>query len=166
MVPSGRSVCGCTLLQYRRRHAPRTGGLKCPCGINYIRYQEAQFRGLVDFLERQTGKKLDDDRLWETIRLGDEAWRLWYEVDRLRVAHPCPMPTQDHFSIMVAGHYYCGTQVAVDFYQTLYNEVKEKVANGQGVIPEEKYRLLYGGDYHPGTHYGSSIISRALVPYL
>jgi len=131
----------------------------------YIRYQEAQFRGLVDFLERQTGKKLDDDRLWETIRLGDEAWRLWYEVDRLRVAHPCPMPTQDHFSIMVAGHYYCGTQVAVDFYQTLYNEVKEKVANGQGVIPEEKYRLLYGGDYHPGTHYGSSIISRALVPY-
>lgn len=115
----------------------------------YIRYQEEQFRGLVAFLERQTGKKLNEDKLWETIRLGDEAWRLWYEIDRLRVARPCPMPAQDHFSIMVAGHYFCGTQVAVDFYQTLYDEVQAKVIQGQGVIPEEKYRLLYGGGLPP-----------------
>jgi len=115
----------------------------------YIRYQEEQFRGLVEFLERQTGKKLDEDRLWETIKLGDEAWRLWYEIDRLRVAVPSPMPAQDHFSIMVAGHYYCGTEMAVNFYKQLYEEVKYKVENGLGVIPEEKYRLLYGGGLPP-----------------
>jgi benzoyl-CoA reductase/2-hydroxyglutaryl-CoA dehydratase subunit BcrC/BadD/HgdB len=115
----------------------------------YIQYQKDQFEGLINFLEKQTGKKMDPDRLWETIRLSDEAWRLWYEIDRLRVAVPSPMPTQDHFSIMVAGHYFSGTPLAVDFYQGLYDEVKNKVENRIGVIPEEKYRLLYGGGLPP-----------------
>jgi benzoyl-CoA reductase/2-hydroxyglutaryl-CoA dehydratase subunit BcrC/BadD/HgdB len=116
---------------------------------HYIRYQTEQLRGLVSFLEKQTGKKMDNEVLWEKIRLSDKTWRLWYDIDRLRVAVPCPMPTQDHFSIMVAGHYYSGTQTAVDFYQALYDEVKHKVENKIGVIPVEKYRLLYGGGLPP-----------------
>ena len=116
---------------------------------HYIQYQKEQFQGLIKFLEEQTGRKMDNDRLWETIRLGDKAWQLWYDVDRLRVAIPSPMPTQDHFSVMVAGHYYSGTQVAVDFYQALYDEVKYKVENKIGVIPDEKYRVLYGGGLPP-----------------
>lgn len=115
----------------------------------YIKYQRDQFRELIAFLEAQTGKKMDKERLWEVIRLGDEAWQLWHDIDRLRVALPCPMPSQDHFSIMVAGHYYTGTQIAVDFYQKLHDEVKEKVDNKMGVIEDEKYRLLYGGGLPP-----------------
>jgi benzoyl-CoA reductase/2-hydroxyglutaryl-CoA dehydratase subunit BcrC/BadD/HgdB len=116
---------------------------------HYIKYQKEQMQGLIAFLEAQTGRKMDKERLWETIRLSDKAWQLWYEIDRLRVAIPSPMPTQDHFSIMVAGHYYSGTQVAVDFYQGLYDEVKYKVENSIGVIPDEKYRILYGGGLPP-----------------
>ncbi len=115
----------------------------------YIRYQAEQLRGLITFLEKQTGKKMSEDRLWESIRLCDEAWRLWYDIDRLRVAVPSPMPSQDHFSIMAAAHYYAGTQMAVDFYQGLYDEVKYKAANTIGVIPDEKYRILYGAGLPP-----------------
>jgi benzoyl-CoA reductase/2-hydroxyglutaryl-CoA dehydratase subunit BcrC/BadD/HgdB len=116
---------------------------------HYIAYQKSQFEGLIAFLEQQTGKKLDRDRLWEVIRLSDKAWDLWYEIDRMRVAVPCPMPAQDHFSTMVAAYYFAGTPVAVDFYQGLYDEVKDKVDRGLGVIPEEKYRILYGGGLPP-----------------
>jgi benzoyl-CoA reductase/2-hydroxyglutaryl-CoA dehydratase subunit BcrC/BadD/HgdB len=116
---------------------------------HYIKYQQGQFQGLIGFLEGQTGRKLDKERLWETIRLSDEAWRIWYDIDRLRVAVPCPMPSQDHFSVMVAGYYYPGMQEAVDFYQGLYDEVKYKVDHKIGVIPEEKYRILYGGGLPP-----------------
>lgn len=115
----------------------------------YIRYQRDQFQGLIEFLEQQTGKKMDKERLWETIRLGDQAWQLWHDIDRMRVAVPSPMPSQDHFSIMVAGHYYSGTQMAVDFYQKLHDEVKYKVAHKIGVIADEKYRILYGGGLPP-----------------
>lgn len=116
---------------------------------HYIAYQKAQFKGLIEFLEAQTGTKMNDDRLWEAIRLGDKAWQLWHDIDRARVAVPSPMPSQDHFSIMVAGHYYTGTQRAVDFYQKLYDEVKTKADKGVGVIDDEKYRILYGGGLPP-----------------
>jgi benzoyl-CoA reductase/2-hydroxyglutaryl-CoA dehydratase subunit BcrC/BadD/HgdB len=115
----------------------------------YIRYQRDQFLGLIEFLEKQTQRRMDKERLWQAIRLGDQAWKLWYDIDRLRVAVPCPMPSQDHFSIMVAGHYYSGTQTAVDFYQKLFDEVKYKVDHRIGVVPDEKYRILYGGGLPP-----------------
>jgi benzoyl-CoA reductase/2-hydroxyglutaryl-CoA dehydratase subunit BcrC/BadD/HgdB len=115
----------------------------------YIKYQKEQLQGLVAFLENETGKKMDRERLWESIRLGDEAWRLWYEIDRLRVAVPGPMPTQDHFSIMVPAYYYGGTREAVDFYRELRDEVKYKAENGIGVVPDEKHRILYGGGLPP-----------------
>lgn len=116
---------------------------------HYIQYQQAQFAGLIAFLERETGKKMDKERLWETIRLGDEAWRLWYETDRLRVAVPSPMPSQDRFSIMVPAYYYTGTKEAVDFYQDLYDEVKYRIDNKLGTGTEQKYRILYGGGLPP-----------------
>ena len=115
----------------------------------YVRYQQAQFEELIAFLEKQTGKKLDKERLWETLRLGDEACRLWYETDRLRVAVPSPMPSQDRFSIMVPAYYYTGTQEAVDFYRELYEEVKYRVDNKIGTAGEQRYRVLYGGGLPP-----------------
>ena len=116
---------------------------------DYVRYQQAQFEGLIAFLEKQTGKKMDRERLREALRLGDEAWRIWYETDRLRTAVPAPMPSQDRFSIMVPAYYYTGTQEAVDFYRDLYAEVKHRVENKMGVVPDEKYRILYGGGLPP-----------------
>ena len=115
----------------------------------YVRYQQDQFEGLIAFLEKQTGTKLDRERLWETLRLGDEAWRLWYETDKLRVAVPSPMPSQDRFSIMVPAFYYAGTQEAVDFYRSLYEEVKYRVDNKIGTEGDQKYRVLYGGGLPP-----------------
>ena len=115
----------------------------------YIKYQLEQFRELVAFLEQQTKKKLDYDRLWETINLSNAAWQKWWEVDQLRKAIPGPMPAEDHYNAMVPGFYCCGTQLAVDFYQELYDEVKRRVDNKIGVIPDEKYRLLFGGGLPP-----------------
>jgi benzoyl-CoA reductase/2-hydroxyglutaryl-CoA dehydratase subunit BcrC/BadD/HgdB len=127
---------------------PVTAGLKEVRG-HYIKYQHQELRDLVVFLEQQTGRKLNSDRLWEAIRLGDETWRMWYEVDRLRSAVPCPMPSEDHYNAMVPGFFYCGTPEALTFYQELYQEVRSRVDNKVGVIPEEKYRLLFGGGLPP-----------------
>jgi len=117
----------------------------------YIKYQREELQGLVDFLEKQTGKKMDYELLSHIIDLSDEASRLWREVHELRKAIPCPMPAGDHFRTFVPGRFYLGTQDAVDFYQELYNELKHRVDNGIGVIENEKYRLLWGGG-HPPWH--------------
>ena len=115
----------------------------------YIKYQTAQFQGLIDFLERQLGRKFDYDRLGEVIRISCQTMRIWQECYLLRRASPCPMPSQDHFSAMVPGYYILGTQEGLDFYRELYAEVKQRVDNKMGVVPEEKYRILWGAGLPP-----------------
>jgi len=115
----------------------------------YIKYQLEQFKGLVDFVEHQTGKKLNYDRLEETFAEGQETWRWWYEVDQLRKAVPSPMPSQDHFNSMVPATFLSGTPEATQFYQELYEEVKSRVENKIGIIDKENYRLLWAGGLPP-----------------
>jgi benzoyl-CoA reductase/2-hydroxyglutaryl-CoA dehydratase subunit BcrC/BadD/HgdB len=111
----------------------------------YIKYQVAQLRGLVGFVEQQTGKKMDWDGLRERIHLAHEAHKMWHEVFELRKAIPCPMPSQDNLSSMVPHFFMPGEQSSLDYYTRLRDEVKERVEKRVGSIPDEKYRLIYSG---------------------
>jgi benzoyl-CoA reductase/2-hydroxyglutaryl-CoA dehydratase subunit BcrC/BadD/HgdB len=59
------------------------------------------------------------------------------------------MPAEDHFNCFVPGYFMMGTKEALDFYKELYQEVKDRADNKIGVIPEEKYRLLWAGGLPP-----------------
>jgi len=109
----------------------------------YIRYVVAELRGLVDFLERQTGKRMDWDRLSEVVDLSERTIKVWHAAYQLRKAVPAPMPTEDALNIMVPGYFQMGTQETYDFYRELYDEIKYRVDNKIGTIPDEKYRLLW-----------------------
>ncbi|MBW2170138.1 MAG: 2-hydroxyacyl-CoA dehydratase [Deltaproteobacteria bacterium] len=63
----------------------------------------------------------------------------------LRRAVPTPMGTGDAMNTMVPMTFMLGTQEAYDFYVGLNKELKEKIARKEGVIENEKYRLLWGG---------------------
>ena len=109
----------------------------------YIKYVVEELKGLVDFLERQLGRKMDWDRLSEVVDLSERTIKLWYDTYQLRKAVPAPMPTEDALNTMVPGYFNMGTQEAYDFYQELHNEIKYRVDNKIGVIPDEKYRLMW-----------------------
>jgi len=109
----------------------------------YIAYVADELRGLVDFLERETGRRLDMDRLSEVVDLSERTLTKWHEAYQLRKAIPAPMPTEDALSCMVPGFFLLGTQTAYDFYSELYDELKHRVDNKIGTIPNEKYRLLW-----------------------
>ncbi len=111
----------------------------------YVRYIVEQLRGLVQFLEKQTGRKMDWDRLSELVDLSDRTWNLVWETYELRRAVPTPMGTGDAMNTMVPIAFMMGTQQAYDFFKDLYDELQRRIANKEGVIPDEKYRLLWGG---------------------
>lgn len=115
----------------------------------YARYIVEQLKGLVSFLEKQTDKKMDWDRLSVTIDLADRTYRMWWQAYELRKAIPTPMGTEDAMNTMVPGWFMMGTQEAFDFYRDLYEEVKYRVENKIGLVPEEKYRILWGGGLPP-----------------
>ena len=55
------------------------------------------------------------------------------------------MGTGDAMNTMVPMCFMMATQTAYDFFVNLKKELEEKIAKGEGEIPEEKYRLMWGG---------------------
>lgn len=111
----------------------------------YIKHITEELRGLVTFLEKQTGKKMDYDRLSEFVDLGERTWNMIWETYELRRAVPTPMGTGDAMNTMVPMVFMMGTQQCYDFYLALNKELQDKIARKEGVVEDEKYRLLWGG---------------------
>jgi benzoyl-CoA reductase/2-hydroxyglutaryl-CoA dehydratase subunit BcrC/BadD/HgdB len=109
-----------------------------------VRYMADELRGLIAFLEEQTGRKMDYDRLMSIVRQVEETRWWWREAYELRKNIPCPMSTQDHFVLFVPHHMMLSDPFTLEFYKGLYEELKERVDNGVGVIDDERYRLLWG----------------------
>jgi benzoyl-CoA reductase/2-hydroxyglutaryl-CoA dehydratase subunit BcrC/BadD/HgdB len=111
----------------------------------YKKYIVEQLNGLVAFLEKQTRSKMDWQRLNDLVDLTDRTWNLIWEAYELRRAVPTPMDTGDAMNTMVPINFMMATQKAFDFFTDLKNELQQKIAVGEGVVPLEKYRLLWGG---------------------
>ena len=108
----------------------------------HIQYGVTQIKRLIRFLEDLTGKRLDIDRLSEAVAYTDEACRIWDEIMETRRAVPSPFSAAEIgiMFVMVTRH---GTKIAVDFLRDVLEEVNEKVARGEGVIPNERIRLFW-----------------------
>jgi len=100
------------------------------------------FKQLISFLEEQTGKKLDMDRLKEVVRLSDRACELWDEIMDYRRCVPTPFSAAE-LGVMFVMVVLPGTQAAIDFLEKFRAEVKERVENGIGCVPEERFRLFW-----------------------
>jgi benzoyl-CoA reductase subunit B len=108
---------------------------------------------VIPKLEKVSGVKFDIDRLREYLRESAKAEDdlVWV----LQSAKNKPSPIDAYFG----GIYYVGpifsafrgTKDATEFYQTLHNEVEERIAAGKGPVTpdgdmgEEKYRLVTEG---------------------
>ncbi|MBN2239118.1 MAG: 2-hydroxyacyl-CoA dehydratase [Dehalococcoidales bacterium] len=111
----------------------------------YVKYIVDQLRDLVAFMEKHTGHKMDWDKLGELVETTDRTWNLIWDTYDLRKHKPTPMDTGDAMNTMVPIAFMMGTQEAYDFFLELNAELKQKIAAGEGVIKDEKYRLLWGG---------------------
>jgi len=113
-------------------------------------YMDAQLREMAFLMEEHTGRKLDTAKLREVIALADRAGLLWDEIDDLRKAIPTPISQIDVFTCLFPLVTLRGTPEAVDFYEELRDEVKERVNKGIGFIPDERFRLVW--DLFPIYH--------------
>ena len=112
-------------------------------GEEAVDYVETQLRALVEFLEGQTGRKLREDRLQETLDCSAEATRLWTKIREMGKHRPSPINAPDLFVNMAPIVVLRGTRQAVDYYRVLLKELEERAERGEGALLEEKYRLLW-----------------------
>jgi benzoyl-CoA reductase/2-hydroxyglutaryl-CoA dehydratase subunit BcrC/BadD/HgdB len=111
-----------------------------PHALDYV---EQQLRELIRFVETTTHRQLRWDRLEEVARLSNDTVRLWGDIRALCRARPSPLNVPDLFVNMAPIVVLRGTKSAVRFYQHLRDEVAQRVQQGVGAVPEERYRLLW-----------------------
>jgi len=116
---------------------------------SYLAYQVQELKRLKAFLEKTLGRKMDEDKLMQAVITAEQTRTMWWKCYEIRRAVPCPMPTEDMLSCVVPGMFYPSYPESINFYKGLYAELEERVRNNIGVVPEEKYRLVWGGGLPP-----------------
>jgi bcr-type benzoyl-CoA reductase subunit B len=117
------------------------------CHTEYTRemrkYVSRQIDEYLRFLEEHCGKKYDYDRMKEVGKLSVTGQKLWQAVLDTTMHKPAPMSAFDAFFHLALIVTLRGTQQAVDYYEMLLAEMKKRIADGIGAIPNERYRLLW-----------------------
>lgn len=113
-------------------------------------YYAAELKEAVKLMEQATKKKFDMDKLREVVSYSDQASALWDEIDAMRAAIPTPISQIDVFTCLFPLVTLKGTKEAVDFYKQLRDEVKTRVDNKVGFVPNERFRLIW--DLFPVYH--------------
>ncbi len=104
-----------------------------------------QLEALVPHLERITREPLDTGRLAETVELSLIATRLWSDVLETATHSPSPLTFFDgtiHMGPIVVLR---GTQEAVEYYDLLLKEMKDRVRQGVAAVDGEQHRIYWEG---------------------
>jgi bcr-type benzoyl-CoA reductase subunit B len=107
------------------------------------KYVRRQIEEYIVFLENVCKKKMDHDRMKEVGKLSVEGQKLWQAVLDTAMNKPAPLSAFDAFFHLALIVTLRGTKQAVDYYEGLLAEMKQRVADGIGAVENEKYRLLW-----------------------
>ena len=104
------------------------------------------FKGLINFLERETGKVFSETRFKEVMNLVNEQAKYNRMTrDLIAKTRPAPVTITDTVQTVMVPQWQRGTQWAVDIAKSLYEEVKHLVDEGKAAVPHEKIRLMWVG---------------------
>jgi len=112
-----------------------------------VRYYADSMRDCISFLEKQTGKKLDPERLKEAQGLSGRTGELINKILELNKNVPAPFDELDFMGTALAACWWRGCRKkpwnAVDYFEKALAEVEERVKNRIGAIEDEKFRLVF-----------------------
>ena len=108
-----------------------------------IEFYKEEIGNLIEFLEENTGRKLDYQRLVECCKRSHESFGYWADICNLRKNRPSPVGGRDAFRDRGVNMIAAGLPEAVEYFEVRYNELKAKANRGEGAIPNEEYRLFW-----------------------
>jgi benzoyl-CoA reductase/2-hydroxyglutaryl-CoA dehydratase subunit BcrC/BadD/HgdB len=104
-----------------------------------------QMEALVPPLEKVIGKKFDMQEFKQVVQRSRDCSEIWKEILDCAAAKPSPLTFFDGTTLMGPAVVGRGTQAALDVYQELLAELKERIKNNEGVLESEKYRIYWDG---------------------
>ena len=107
-----------------------------------VEYVANQLHDGIAFIEKATGRKCDDERLIRAIKNEMRSTSRWADICALNKAKPAPLDEKTMYSLYVLATLHKSSQWCADFYDELYDEVKDRVARGIAAVPNERCRLM------------------------
>jgi benzoyl-CoA reductase/2-hydroxyglutaryl-CoA dehydratase subunit BcrC/BadD/HgdB len=104
-----------------------------------------QMKALIPPLEDISGNKFDVDKFRKVVATSKECTALWKKVLETNTAVPAPMSFFDATIHMGPAVVLRGSAQAVEYYKVLLKELEERVANNEGAVEGEKFRIYWEG---------------------
>ena len=109
---------------------------------NRLDYVVGQMHDGIEWLEKVTGRRFDDERLIRAVSNHCRSTALWAEVCALNKAIPAPLDEKTMYSLYVLGTLQKSSGIVADFTEELRDEVKDRVARGIAAVPNERCRVM------------------------
>ncbi len=107
-------------------------------------YYAREIREMVAFIEENTGRKLDIDRLREIVNESNRQYQLWAEYNELRRAVPCPHGYEFGVQLWImVTMLWPGDPRCTAWLEGLIAQTEQLVREGKGKVPEEKIRVFW-----------------------
>ena len=110
-----------------------------------VSYVAKQIEALVPALETVAGVKFDIDRLREVTASSRRVTELWKAVLETSSNVPAPMSFFDGTIQMGPAVVMRGLPEAIEYYELLLAELKDRIANGVAAVQGEKHRIYWEG---------------------
>lgn len=105
----------------------------------------SQMKDMIPALEEISGQKFDIDKLRHFLSLSYECTQLWKKILETNTATPAPMSFFDATIHMGPAVVLRGNPQAVGYYKVLLKELEDRVANKEGAVEGERFRLYWEG---------------------
>jgi benzoyl-CoA reductase subunit B len=96
----------------------------------------------IEFLEKTTGRKLQDELMRKAIYNHMRSTSTWAKICELQMAKPAPLDEKTMYALYVHGTLGKASQWCADFYEELYAEVQDRVERQIAAVPNETVRVI------------------------
>jgi benzoyl-CoA reductase subunit B len=109
---------------------------------NRLSYLVNQLHEAIEWLEKTTGRKYDDEKLIQAVYNECRSTAMWAEICCLNRSVPAPLDEKTMYSLYVFGTLQKASREVADFYEELRDEVKYRVENRIAAVATERCRLM------------------------
>lgn len=115
---------------------------KYPARIDYV---AQQCLDAIEWLEKVTGRKYDDEKFIQAVYTETKNMALWAEICTLNKAIPAPIDEKSMYSMYVLLVLDRSSAEVTKIYEELKAEVENRVRNQIAAVPTERFRIMHDG---------------------
>lgn len=107
-----------------------------------VTYLADQMMDGIEWLQKVTGREYNDELFLEAVWNDMRSTSTWAKICELNKARPAPLDEKSIYSLYVFGVLEQSNRDFANFYEELYDEVKDRVERGIAAVAEEKMRVM------------------------